>query len=94
MPVSKQCAFATDMRIYDYKIIIMKTKTSEKLKDGGQCKVAGGTHAGKSGVRDVHTSKAGHVTITVEQKDRVKFKTLGKNVVIETNRNTESSSLS
>lgn len=61
----------------------MKTKTSKKLKDGDQCKVIGGTHAGKSGtVRDIHTSKTGHITITVEQKNGVRFKTLGKNVVV------------
>ena len=63
----------------------MKTKTSEKLKDGDQCKVVGGTHAGKSGtVRDIHTSKTGHITITVEQKNGVRFKTLGKNVAVQT----------
>ena len=63
----------------------MKSKTTEKLKDGDQCKVVGGTHAGKSGtVRDVHKSKTGHVTITVEQKNGVRFKTLGKNVVVQT----------
>ena len=63
----------------------MKTKTSEKLKDGDQCKVVGGTHAGKSStVRDVHTSKTAHITITVEQKNGVRFKTLGKNVVVQT----------
>jgi ribosomal protein S4E len=55
-----------------------------KLKDGDQCKVIGGTHAGKSGtVRDINTSKTGHITITVEQKNGVCFKTLGKNVVVE-----------
>ena len=62
----------------------MKSKTSEKLKDGNQCKVVGGTHAGKSGtVRDINTSKTGHVTITVEQNNGVRFKTLGKNVVVQ-----------
>ena len=62
----------------------MKSKTSEKLRDGAQCKVVGGTHAGKSGtVRDVHTSKTGHITITVEQKNGVRFKTLGRNVAVE-----------
>ena len=62
----------------------MKTKTPEKLKDGDQCTVTAGTHAGKSGtVRDVNTSKTGHITITVEQKNGVRFKTLGKNVVIQ-----------
>lgn len=63
----------------------MKPKTAGKLKDGDQCKVVGGTHAGKSGtVRDINTSKTGHITITVEQKNGVRFKTLGKNVVVET----------
>lgn len=62
----------------------MNTKTPEELKDGDQCKVVGGTHAGKSGtVRDVNTSKTGHITITVEQKSGVRFKTLGKNVVVQ-----------
>ena len=63
----------------------MKNKAS-KLKDGDQCMVVGGTHAGKSGtVRDINTSKTGHITITVEQKNGVRFKTLGKNVVVKTN---------
>ena len=67
----------------------MKSKTPGKLKDGDQCKVTGGTHAGKSGtVRDVHTSKTGHVTITVEQKNGVRFKTLGKNVAVQPGDNT------
>jgi ribosomal protein S4E len=62
----------------------MSTKTPTKLKDGDQCNVVGGTHAGKSGtVRDINTSKTGHITITVEQKNGVRFKTLGKNVVVE-----------
>ena len=62
----------------------MKTKISEKLKDGDQCKAIGGTHAGKSGtVRDVHSSKTGHITITVEQKNGVRFRTLGRNVVVQ-----------
>ena len=35
------------------------------LVDGATCKVVAGTHAGKAGVvRDIHTSKTGHVTIT------------------------------
>ncbi len=54
-----------------------------RLVDGARCKVIGGTHAGKSGVvTDIKTSKAGHVTITVVQKDGVRFKTLAKNVVV------------
>ena len=53
------------------------------LKDGDQCKVIGATHAGKSGtVRDINTSKTGHITITVEQENGVQFKTLGKNVMV------------
>jgi ribosomal protein S4E len=62
----------------------MKTPTPQQLKDGDQCKVIAGTHIGKSGtVRDINTSKTGHITITVEQKNGVRFKTLGKNVLVE-----------
>lgn len=58
---------------------------AKKLKDGDKCNVVGGTHAGKSGtVRDIHKSKTGHITITVEQKNGVRFKTLGKNVLVRT----------
>jgi ribosomal protein S4E len=61
----------------------MITKQEEKLKDGDECKVVGGTHMGKSGtVRDINTSKTGHITITVVQKNGVRFKTLGKNVEV------------
>ncbi len=53
------------------------------LKDGAKCKVIGGTHAGKSGVvKDIKTSKTGHVTITVLQANGERFKTLTKNVEI------------
>jgi ribosomal protein S4E len=63
----------------------METKTPEKLNDGDHCTVVGGTHAGKSGtVRDINTSKTGHITITVEQENGVRFKTLGRNVVVHT----------
>lgn len=56
---------------------------TQKLKDGAACKVIGGTHAGKSGtVRNINTSKTGHVTITVVQKNGDRFKTLATNVVI------------
>lgn len=62
----------------------MKTKTTEQLKNGDRCVVTGGTHKGKSGiVRDVHTSKTGHVTITVEQINGVRFKTLARNVTVQ-----------
>ena len=57
-----------------------------KLTEGVFCRVVRGTHAGKSGtVHDIKTSKTGHVTITVKQKSGVRFKTLAKNVVIQTN---------
>lgn len=60
----------------------MANKT-ETLKNGDSCKVVGGTHAGKSGtVEDLNLSKTGHITITVRQKDGVRFKTLGKNVAV------------
>lgn len=62
----------------------MENKGSQALKDGDQCKVIGGKHAGKSGtVRDLNTSKTGHITITVEQNNGVRFKTLGKNVLVQ-----------
>lgn len=58
-------------------------KTTVNLKDGNFCKVIAGTHKGKSGfVQDINTSKTGHITITVLQKDGVRFKTLGKNVLV------------
>ena len=63
--------------------IQMKAKPSGKLRDGAQCKVIGGVHAGKSGiVTDINTSKTGHVTITVVQPEGERFKTLAENVVI------------
>ena len=65
--------------------MIMKPKSASKPKDGDRCNVVGGTHAGKSGtVRDVHTSKTGHVTITVQQNNGKRFKTLARNVVVTT----------
>jgi ribosomal protein S4E len=57
------------------------TMTNE-LSDGMPCLVIGGTHAGKSGiVRDINTSKTGHVTITVVQANGVRLKTLAKHVL-------------
>jgi ribosomal protein S4E len=62
----------------------MRTKTPEQLKDGDQCKVIGGIHAGKAGtIRDINTSKTGYITITVEQANGIRFKTLGKSVIVE-----------
>jgi ribosomal protein S4E len=61
----------------------MAFRQDGNLKDGDHCKVVGGTHAGKSGrVTDIKTSKTGHITITVVQKNGVRFKTLAKNVVV------------
>jgi ribosomal protein S4E len=57
---------------------------ASKLKDGAFCRVVRGTHAGKSGtVHDIKTSKTGHVTITVKQKNGVRFKTLARNVEVQ-----------
>jgi ribosomal protein S4E len=62
----------------------MKTKPPGELRDGERCSVVAGTHAGKSGVvRDIKTSKTGHVTITVEQTNGERFKTLAKNVAVK-----------
>jgi hypothetical protein len=72
----------------------MKIKAPEELKDGDQCEVTGGTHAGKSGtVRDINTSKTGHITITVEQKDGARFKTLGRNVAVQIKSKAKDSSI-
>jgi ribosomal protein S4E len=55
---------------------------SGDLANGDRCQLTGGTHAGKSGtVRDFNVSKTGHATITVEQDDGVRFKTLARNAV-------------
>ncbi len=61
----------------------MTTKPAVKLADGAHCTIVGGTHAGESGtVTDIKTSKTGHITITVVQKDGMRFKTLAKNVIV------------
>ncbi|MBS0582443.1 MAG: RNA-binding protein [Proteobacteria bacterium] len=61
----------------------MTTRSAARLVDGAHCTVVGGTHAGKSGIAtDIKTSKTGHVTVTVVQKDGARFKTLAKNVVV------------
>ena len=62
----------------------MATTSQHLLTDGARCTVVGGTHAGKAGtIRDIKTSKTGHITITVVQQDGTRFKTLGKNVRVE-----------
>lgn len=54
-----------------------------QLKDGDFCRVIAGTHQGKTGyVRAINTSKTGHITITVLQKNGDRFKTLGRNVAV------------
>jgi ribosomal protein S4E len=56
---------------------------AKTLKDGAHRTVVAGTHKGKSGVvSDIKTSKTGHVTITVTQKNGERFKTLAKNVAV------------
>ena len=56
-------------------------KPTAQVKDGDQCVVIAGTHAGKSGtIRDIRTSRTGHTTITVVQSNGERFKTLAKNV--------------
>ena len=59
----------------------IKIEKIANLVDGVTCKVIAGTHKGKSGtVRDVNTSKTGHITITIVQDNGVRFKTLGRSV--------------
>ncbi len=57
------------------------SQPSTDIDNGADCVVLSGTHAGKAGrVLDRKVSKTGHVTITVEQADGVRFKTLARNV--------------
>jgi ribosomal protein S4E len=52
-----------------------------EVRDGDDCLVVKGTHAGKSGVvGDSKLSATGHRTITVRQADGGRFKTLARNV--------------
>ena len=61
----------------------MKDRSAANIKDGAQCKVIGGVHAGKSGtVRDIKTGKSGHVSITVVLPDGDRIKTLARNVIV------------
>jgi ribosomal protein S4E len=62
----------------------MTNEPPKELRNGEHCLVVAGTHAGKSGtVMDMKTSKTGYVTITVLQANGVRFKTLGRNVVLQ-----------
>ena len=72
----------------------MKLSPASELKDGDHCRVVGGTHIGKSGtVHDINTSKTGHVTITVQQKNGERFKTLARNVLLQPDTGAESNRL-
>jgi ribosomal protein L24 len=54
------------------------------VKDGDYCAVIAGTHKGKSGlVQDSKLSKTGHITITVQQNDGMRFKTLARNAQLK-----------
>lgn len=62
----------------------MKATPPASITDGTRCKVIGGVHAGKSGtVRDINTSRTGHLTITVVQANGDRFKTLARNVTVQ-----------
>lgn len=62
----------------------MKNESAQEVVDGAFCKVIGGVHVGKSGIiRDIKTGKTGHVSITVVQADGERFKTLAKNVAVQ-----------
>lgn len=55
--------------------------SSAEIANGDHCLVTKGNHAGKSGeVHDLKCSKTGHLTITVQQANGEKFKTLARNV--------------
>lgn len=59
----------------------MADGATSDIQNGARCRVENGTHAGKSGtVQDRKLSKTGHVTITVQQADGTRFKTLARNV--------------
>ena len=53
------------------------------IKNGKQCEVIKGTHKGKNGtISDIKWSKSGNITITVTQVNEIRFKTLGRNVLV------------
>ena len=62
----------------------MPTGKTPQLKNDNPCLIMAGTHKGKSGTaRDLKISKTGNLTITVVQAKGVRFKTLGRNVVVQ-----------
>ena len=55
--------------------------STDGIANGDYCLVERGTHSGKTGqVRDRKSSKTGHMTVTVEQANGERFKTLARNV--------------
>lgn len=65
----------------------MSREIDSLARNGDYCVVVAGTHSGKSGVvQDRKTSKTGQVTITVQQADGVKFKTLARSVEVRPRR--------
>ena len=72
----------------------MKVPPAGELNNGDYCRVVCGTHVGKSGtIHDINTSKTGHVTITVKQKNGERFKTLARNVLLQPDTGAESNRL-
>ena len=62
----------------------MSREVDSLARNGDFCMVIAGTHSGKSGVvQDRRTSKTGHVTITVQHANGVRFKTLARNVEVQ-----------
>ena len=58
----------------------MVDEHSWKMNEGDRCLIVGGVHIGKLGiVADSHTSRGGHITITVRQDNGESFKTLARN---------------
>ena len=58
----------------------MRVVDNGTLRNGDMCTVIGGTHKGRSGkVADWKLSKTGQATITVQQADGTRFKTLARN---------------
>jgi ribosomal protein S4E len=69
------------------KEVGMSREVDALARNGDYCVVVAGTHAGKSGVvQDRKTSRTGHITITVQQADGVKFKTLARSVEVRRRR--------
>ena len=58
-------------------------EAAPRCSNGKQCEVIKGTHKGKNGtISDIKWSKSGNITITVTQVNGIRFKTLGRNVLV------------